>query len=103
MTEFLQKEYYHAETLFALGEVQVRDLTDYALDICRDLGGSYADIRIVTIKDEDISIKLGNISVMELRREIGVGIRCVAVGQGRGWLDFQDGVGKLGFQDDVGK
>jgi TldD protein len=32
--------------------------------------------------DEDISIKLGNIAVMELRKEIGFGIRCLADG---GW------------------
>ncbi|MHA2396901.1 MAG: TldD/PmbA family protein [Candidatus Thorarchaeota archaeon] len=60
----------------------MRNLTDYALDTCRDLGASYADIRIVTIMDEDISIKLGNIAVMELRKEIGFGIRCLADG---GW------------------
>ncbi|MFW9789132.1 MAG: TldD/PmbA family protein [Candidatus Thorarchaeota archaeon] len=60
----------------------VRDLTDFALDRCGNLGTSYADIRIATIKDEDISIKLGNIAVMELRKEIGFGIRCLADG---GW------------------
>ena len=60
----------------------MKDLTDYALDTCRNLGASYADIRIVTIKDEDLSIKLGNIAVMELRKEIGFGIRCIVDG---GW------------------
>ncbi len=60
----------------------MRDLTDFALDTCRNLGASYADIRIVTIKDEDISVKQGNIAVMELRKEIGFGIRCLADG---GW------------------
>jgi TldD protein len=60
----------------------VKDIAELALDTSRKLGASYADIRIITIKDEDISIKLGNISVMELRKEIGFGIRCLADG---GW------------------
>jgi TldD protein len=60
----------------------MEDLTSYALDKCREFGTSYADIRIVTILDEEISVKQGNISVMELRKEIGFGIRCIANG---GW------------------
>ncbi|MFX1484096.1 MAG: TldD/PmbA family protein, partial [Promethearchaeota archaeon] len=58
----------------------MKDTTELALDTCRDLGASYADIRTVTIKDEDISVKLGNISVLETRETIGFGIRCLANG-----------------------
>ncbi len=58
----------------------MKDITELALNTCRDLGGSYADIRIVTIKDEDISVKLGNISVLEIREKVGFGIRCLADG-----------------------
>ncbi|MFW9808489.1 MAG: TldD/PmbA family protein [Candidatus Thorarchaeota archaeon] len=58
----------------------MKDLSELALDTCRKLGASYADIRFVTIKDEDISVKLGNISVLEVREEVGFGIRCLADG-----------------------
>ena len=58
----------------------LKDIAESALDACRDLGASYADIRIVTVKDEDISVKLGNISVLELRESVGFGIRCLANG-----------------------
>ncbi len=58
----------------------MKDIAELALDTCRELGGSYADIRIVTVKDEDISVKLGNISVLEIREKIGFGIRCLANG-----------------------
>ena len=58
----------------------MKDIAELALDTCRNLGGSYADIRIVTVKDEDISVKLGNISVLEIREKIGFGIRCLANG-----------------------
>lgn len=60
----------------------MRDFVDFALDTCRKSGAVYADIRIVTIRDEDISIKLGNIEVMQLQREVGFGVRCIADG---GW------------------
>ena len=58
----------------------MKDIAEYALDTCRTLGASYADIRIVTVKDEDISVKLGNVSVLELREIKGFGIRCLADG-----------------------
>ncbi len=58
----------------------MKDIAEFALDNCRNLGALYADIRIVTVRDEDISIKLGNISVLELRETIGFGIRCLANG-----------------------
>ena len=58
----------------------MKDIAELALSTCRDLGASYADIRFVTVKDEDISIKLGNISVLEMRETFGYGIRCLANG-----------------------
>ncbi len=58
----------------------MKDIAEFALDKCRDLGATYADIRIVSVKDEDISVKLGNISVLELREVIGFGVRCLADG-----------------------
>ena len=58
----------------------MRDLTDKALEICSKEGATYADIRIVTIKDEDVSIKKGNIQTLNLRTIKGFGIRAIANG-----------------------
>ncbi len=58
----------------------MRDLIQKALDICSKEGASYADIRMVTIQDEDISIKRGNIDALNLSTEKGFGIRTIANG-----------------------
>jgi TldD protein len=58
----------------------MRDLTDKALEICSKEGATYADIRIVTILDEDISIKRGNINTLNLSTVKGFGIRTIADG-----------------------
>ncbi|MFW9922186.1 MAG: TldD/PmbA family protein [Candidatus Thorarchaeota archaeon] len=58
----------------------MRDLTELALETCSKEGATYADIRIATIKDEDISIKKGNINTLSLSTEKGFGIRTIANG-----------------------
>ncbi|MCK5182970.1 MAG: TldD/PmbA family protein, partial [Candidatus Heimdallarchaeota archaeon] len=58
----------------------MRDLTQIALETCSKEGASYADIRIVTIKGEDIAIKRGNIEALNLRTTRGFGIRTIADG-----------------------
>jgi len=60
----------------------MRDQTQLALETCSNEGASYADIRIVTVKDEDIAIKRGNIDVLNLSTIKGFGIRVIANG---GW------------------
>lgn len=60
----------------------MRDLTDTALEICRNERATYADIRIVTVRDEDISVKDGNIDVLSLSVVRGFGVRAIA---GGGW------------------
>jgi len=60
----------------------MRDLTDIALEMCSKEGATYADIRIITIQDEDISIKRGNIEALNLSTVKGFGIRAIADG---GW------------------
>jgi TldD protein len=60
----------------------LRDLTQRALETCSSEGASYADIRIVTVKDQDITIKNGNIDVLNLSTIKGYGIRVIANG---GW------------------
>ncbi|MHA1435154.1 MAG: TldD/PmbA family protein, partial [Candidatus Heimdallarchaeota archaeon] len=58
----------------------MRDLTEKALETCSKEGASYADIRIVTMNDEDIAIKRGNIEALNLRTIKGFGIRTIANG-----------------------
>ncbi|MBN2154623.1 MAG: TldD/PmbA family protein [Candidatus Lokiarchaeota archaeon] len=58
----------------------MKDLTQKAIDVCVGEGASYADIRIVTIMDEDITIKRGNIDVLNLTTRTGFGIRTIANG-----------------------
>jgi TldD protein len=58
----------------------MRDLTTKALEICSKEGATYADIRIVTIFDENISVKRGNIETLDLSTVKGFGIRTIADG-----------------------
>ncbi|MHA1903757.1 MAG: TldD/PmbA family protein [Candidatus Thorarchaeota archaeon] len=60
----------------------MRDQTRRAIETCLDEGASYADIRIVTLRGEDISFKKGNIEVMNLNEVKGFGIRVIKNG---GW------------------
>lgn len=71
----------------------MRNLTEKALEICSKEGATYADIRIVTIKDEDISIKKGNIQTLNLRTTKGFGIRTITNG-GLGFAGSYDVSGK---------
>ncbi|MFW9931926.1 MAG: TldD/PmbA family protein [Candidatus Thorarchaeota archaeon] len=60
----------------------MRDLTQVALDTCSKAGASYADIRIVTVKDQDITVRKGSIDVLNYSAVTGFGIRTIANG---GW------------------
>ena len=60
----------------------MKDFTDTALETCRREGATYADVRIVTVRGEDITVKDGNIDVLSLTRVRGFGIRAIADG---GW------------------
>ena len=56
----------------------VKDLTEIALEKCTSEGASYADIRIVTVNDENISLKKGTLDVLNLQTISGFGIRTIA-------------------------
>ena len=60
----------------------MRDMSKIALEKCTSEGATYADIRIVTVDDEVISLKKGNIEVLNLSTICGFGIRTIAKG---GW------------------
>ncbi|MFX1440714.1 MAG: PmbA/TldA family metallopeptidase, partial [Promethearchaeota archaeon] len=60
----------------------MKDLTTTALETCSDEGATYADIRIVTVRSEDIIVKNGNILKLAQTITKGFGIRAIAEG---GW------------------
>ncbi|MFW9944577.1 MAG: TldD/PmbA family protein [Candidatus Sifarchaeia archaeon] len=60
----------------------MKDFANAALETCRKEGATYADIRIVTIRGEDITVKDGNIDLLSLTTVRGFGIRAIADG---GW------------------
>ncbi|MFX1416708.1 MAG: PmbA/TldA family metallopeptidase, partial [Promethearchaeota archaeon] len=60
----------------------MKDFANNALETCREEGATYADIRIVTIRGEDITVKDGNIDLLSLATVRGFGIRAIADG---GW------------------
>lgn len=58
----------------------MRELTEKALESCNKANASYADIRIVTVIDEEITVKKGNIQTMNFSQIQGFGIRVIADG-----------------------
>ncbi|MHA2002841.1 MAG: TldD/PmbA family protein [Candidatus Thorarchaeota archaeon] len=60
----------------------MKDLTTTALETCSDEGATYADIRIVSVRSEDITVKNGNILKLAQTITKGFGIRAIANG---GW------------------
>lgn len=60
----------------------MRDLARIALEASSKEGASYADIRIVEVKDQDIAVRKGNIDVLNYSTQKGFGIRTIADG---GW------------------
>ncbi|UCG90401.1 MAG: TldD/PmbA family protein, partial [Candidatus Heimdallarchaeota archaeon] len=58
----------------------MRELTEKALEICTKENATYADVRVVTILDENITIKKGNIQTLNFLNVEGFGIRVIADG-----------------------
>ena len=67
----------------------MKDLTNKALESCSREGASYADIRVVTLLDENITIKKGNIQLLNFTQIKGFGIRAIADG-GMGFAGSYD-------------
>ncbi len=55
----------------------MRDFTDLALEKARQLGATYADVRIITKKEESIRTKNGNVESMASSASKGFGIRAL--------------------------
>src|SRR5438132_7090856 len=58
----------------------MKEFTARALDRARDLGASYADIRVVETQRESIAIKNGRVEGLSLGEEQGFGVRVLADG-----------------------
>ncbi|MFX1518070.1 MAG: TldD/PmbA family protein [Promethearchaeota archaeon] len=58
----------------------MREFTEKALEICNKEKVSYADIRVVTLLDENITIRKGNIQTLNFMQIKGFGIRAIANG-----------------------
>ena len=58
----------------------MKEFTARALDRARDLGASYADIRVVETQRENINIKNGTVEGLSMGEEQGFGVRVLANG-----------------------
>ena len=58
----------------------MKELTDRALNLAQTKGASYADIRVVERRRQDISVKNGAVQEMSLDSTMGFGVRVIADG-----------------------
>jgi len=58
----------------------MKEFTARALDRARDLGASYADIRVVETQRESITVRNGKVEALTLGEEQGFGVRVLAGG-----------------------
>src|ERR1043165_5755712 len=58
----------------------MKEFTARALDRARDLGATYADIRVVETQRENIVVKNGTVEGLSLGEEQGFGVRVLADG-----------------------
>jgi len=60
--------------------IDKQKLAQLALSQCKILGAEYADVRIETIEDENLSISDGTIEPIERTTSTGIGIRILKNG-----------------------
>jgi TldD protein len=58
----------------------MREFTARALDRARDLGATYADVRVMETQRESITVKNGKVEALSLGEEQGFGVRVLADG-----------------------
>src|SRR5689334_9900570 len=58
----------------------MREFTARALDRARDLGATYADVRVMETQRESITVKNGKVEALSLGEEQGFGVRVLAEG-----------------------
>ena len=57
-----------------------KEFTARALSRARDLGASYADVRVVEMQEETIRVKNGKVEALSMKEERGFGVRVLAGG-----------------------
>lgn len=68
-------------TKAAEGDIySLREFTEKALEKAKDLGASYADVRIVNSASESISVKKGNVDSLVSSTDYGFGVRVIVNG-----------------------
>jgi TldD protein len=58
----------------------MKDLCNLALDTAKQKGASYADIRIVSLRNQEIVVRNGNVGTLEANESVGFGVRVIANG-----------------------
>jgi len=58
----------------------MRDLANWALDTAKRRGASYSDVRVMDIRQRDISTKNGEVGMLAETESLGIGIRVIASG-----------------------
>lgn len=58
----------------------MRELTDLALNRAKNLGCSYADIRIIKRERQEVSLKSGNVEAISTSEDLGFGVRVIKNG-----------------------
>ncbi len=58
----------------------MRDLASRCLDLARALGASYADVRVLRVRNEEVVVKNGKVEALLVREEEGFGVRALADG-----------------------
>ena len=56
------------------------DLSTYALDTAKLRGASYADVRLMHLRQRDLTTKNGQVGTLAQSESIGLGIRVLAKG-----------------------
>ena len=60
----------------------MRDFAKLALDTCLAEGASYADIRIIFSRREDMTLRNGVLGAVNKSEMLGFGIRAIVMGKG---------------------
>ena len=61
------------------------DLSAYALDTARLRGAKYADVRVMHLRQRDLTTKNGQVGTLAQSESIGLGIRVLARSARRGY------------------
>ena len=58
----------------------MQDWANWALETARVRGSTYADVRVMDIRQRDLSTKNGQVGALSETESIGIGVRVIAAG-----------------------